>query len=136
MSLAMYGELHVSSAVARATPTTRRGVTAATTRIGRIIRTVFMSSLRPPRPAGCRSGCSHGHLERVQPADEAVDGVDDAPLVDEHVVDLDGAHPRAGGRRRDVVGDLPGAKRVRYVVGAHAPVEEGADDDGLGRPRA
>src|SRR2546428_11857213 len=36
------------------------------------------------------------HLQNVEAADVAVDGVDDLALVDEHVVELDGA----GGRHR------------------------------------
>ena len=36
---------------------------------------------------------SHGHLKHVEAADEPVHGVDDAALVDEDVVDLDGAGP-------------------------------------------
>src|ERR1700758_2328512 len=38
------------------------------------------------------------HFERVEPADVAVDGIDDLALVDEHVVDLDrtARRPRRG----------------------------------------
>src|SRR5262245_16190215 len=45
-------------------------------------------------------------LEHVEPADEAIDRVDDLPIVHEHVVDLHRAHPRAARRRRHVVRNL------------------------------
>src|SRR2546430_12450469 len=42
------------------------------------------------------------HLQNVEAADVAVDGVDDLALVDEHVVELDGGggRPRRGPGRR------------------------------------
>src|SRR5207249_4090913 len=43
---------------------------------------------------------SHGHLERVEAPGEAIDGVDDLALVDEDIVDLDGAGLRAARRIR------------------------------------
>src|SRR3954471_5867221 len=43
-----------------------------------------------------RQEASKIHLQDVEAADVAVDGVDDLALVDEHVVELDGA----GGRHR------------------------------------
>src|SRR6267142_531103 len=70
-------------------------------------------------------------LKRVESADQAIDRIDDAALVDEHVVDLHGAGSRSARRLRHVVGDLLGPERVRDVVGAHAAVEEGAEDDRL-----
>jgi hypothetical protein len=49
------------------------------------------------RCAAGRAGGLQGHLENVHAADQPVDRVDDAALVDEDVVDLDGAGARAGG---------------------------------------
>ena len=54
-------------------------------------------------------GSSEIHLQDVQPADVAVDGVDDLALVDEHVVDLDRAGGRHRRRRRHEHADLPAA---------------------------
>src|ERR1051325_9794676 len=66
------------------------------------------------------------HLQAVQPADVAVDRVDDLALVDEHVVELDGAGWRAGRCRRHEGADLLRLVRVGDVEGAQTTVEEGA----------
>src|ERR1700739_854215 len=87
---------------------------------------------RPNGPAsreGKRSSKSEIHLEDVEPADMAIDGVDDAALVDEDVVHLDGAGGRAGRRRRREHADLLRLIGVRDVVGAQAAVEKGAEHD-------
>src|SRR5262249_59725679 len=69
-------------------------------------------------PGGRRRGCRAAagparrtirldlQLEDVEPAGEAVDGVDDLPLVHEDVVELDGPATRLAGGRRHVEGDL------------------------------
>src|SRR5262245_64227912 len=74
------------------------------------------------------------HLQNVKAAGVAVDGVDHLALVDEHVVELDGAGRRAARRRRHEHGDLLGAIRVGDVVGAQAAVEEGTEDDAVRAP--
>src|ERR1700719_310682 len=74
------------------------------------------------------------HLEDVEPACEAVDGVDDRALIYEHVVELDRF---AGGARRgrgDEGRDLPRLVGIGDVVGAQAAIEEGADNDLVGVP--
>jgi hypothetical protein len=65
----------------------------------------------------------------------AIDRVDHAALVDEHVVDLRRAGARSARRLGDEVAGLRGPERVREVEGADAPVEEAADDDRLRHPR-
>src|SRR6185369_13991390 len=70
-------------------------------------------------------------LEGVEAADETVDCVDDAALVDQDVVDLYRARARAARSLGHVVGDLLGAERVRDVVHAHATVEVGPEDQRL-----
>src|SRR5579863_5968369 len=73
---------------------------------------------------GNRSSKSEIHFEDVEPADVAIDRVDDLPLVDEDVVHLDGAGWRAGGRRRHEDADFLGLIRIGNVVGAQSAVEE------------
>ena len=75
------------------------------------------------------------HLEDVQAAGEAIDGIDDAALVDVDVVQLDRAGRRQRRRARHEVGDFLRLIRVADVVGAHAGIEEGADHDLVGAPR-
>jgi hypothetical protein len=64
------------------------------------MRTERRASGKDPREAGggwrgrsSSTGRSGLHLEYVDAADEPVHGVDDPPLVDEHVVDLHGPGP-------------------------------------------
>src|SRR6195256_907295 len=64
-----------------------------------------------------------------------VDRVDDAALVDEHVVELDRAARRKGWRLWHEGRDFLRLIRVGNVVGAQAAVEERADDDRVGVPR-
>src|SRR5579884_2349633 len=93
----------------------------------------------PGRPARGARKPSGGHasevaLEEVEAAGEAVDGVDDPFLVDEHVVDLGGAGRRAGGRWRHEVRHLPRMEGVANVVHAYPGVEERAHQVLLGTP--
>src|SRR5262245_59836708 len=95
-------------------------------------RSMYMLSL-------ARVGPSRGsHLERehVETADEHVDGLDDAPLLDKDVVDLDGADPRAARWRGDVERDLFRPERIGQVERPDAAVEKAAEDHRLGHPRA
>src|SRR6516164_8131573 len=74
------------------------------------------------------------HFQNVEPADVAVDGVDDLALVDEYVVELNGTGRRHGRRRRDEHPHFLRLVRIGNVVGAQPPVEEGAEHDLIGLP--
>src|SRR5476651_2214812 len=74
------------------------------------------------------------HLQRIKPAGEAIDGVDDLALVDEHVVDLHAAYRRALRRARHESREFLGLVSVGNIVGAQAAVEEGAEHDLIGLP--
>src|SRR6266571_2713218 len=77
----------------------------------------------------CRrsAALSQTHLEDVEAAGMAVDGEDDAAVVDEHVVDLRRSDRRAGWGRRHEVRDLARFVRIPYVVGPDTGVEESAE---------
>src|SRR6266508_3086030 len=91
---------------------------------------------RPTSRHACieRGPRSKIHLQDVEAADVAVDGVDDLALVDEHVVELDGAGRRHRRRRRHENADLLRLVGIGDVVGAQPPVEEGAEHDLIGLP--
>src|SRR2546428_7134999 len=74
---------------------------------------------------------SDPEVEDIEPADDPVDGVEDAALVDQDVVELDGPGRRLARPRRHERRDLLRLERIPDVEGAHAAVEEGADDDVL-----
>src|SRR5437660_3315188 len=100
-------------------------------------------SLRPNKPAsreGKRSSMatftSKIHLQNIEPADVTIDGVDDAALVDEHVVHLNCAGRRTGRPWRHENTDLFRLVRIGNVVGAQAAIEEGAKHDLIGLPRS
>src|SRR5712671_2079005 len=100
-------------------------------------RRASRASLPRKRGRGSTERSSHAseiHLQNIQAAGEAIDRVDDLALVDEDVVELDGADRRERGRRRHEGGDFLRLERVGDVVGAQAAVEEGADDDLVGMP--
>src|SRR4029079_5691713 len=78
---------------------------------------------------------SYGHLENVQPTDVPVHRVDDAEVVHVDVVELRGASGPHPGRTRNEARALPRLIGVADVVGAHALVEEGADDRLVRFPR-
>src|SRR5207244_13133711 len=59
---------------------------------------------------------SQRHLENVEPAGVAVHRVDDAPLVDINIVQLDRAGRRARRRAGNEVGDLPRLEWIANVV--------------------
>src|SRR5262245_53473052 len=75
------------------------------------------------------------HLKDVQPARVPVDGVDNATLVDEHVIELNRAGRGVLRRWRDESGDFLGLIWVGNVVGAQPAVEESADHDLVRLPR-
>src|SRR5206468_3370136 len=79
---------------------------------------------------------SDPEVEDIEPADDPVDGVEDAALVDQDVVELDGPGRRLARPRRHERRDLLRLERIPDVEGAHAAVEEGADDDVLRDPAA
>src|SRR5260370_8038497 len=66
----------------------------------------------------------------------AVDGEDDAAVVDEHIVDLRRSDRRAGWGRRDEVRDLAWFVRIPYVVGPDTGVEESTEHYVLRAPGA
>src|SRR5262245_57291682 len=70
-------------------------------------------------PSGITQRRSNLHLQAIEPAAAAVDGKDDAAVVDEHVVQLDLAGLRFLRRRWHEVGDLARRVRIAHVVGAH-----------------
>ena len=84
------------------------------------------STARVSRAGGRTTGGarSEPHLVDVQAADEAIDRIDDLPLVNEHVVELDRLRSRFAGRRGHRPGDLGGPERIGDVEGPHAAVEE------------
>src|SRR5262249_24021088 len=59
---------------------------------GRCWRRLKSEASLPPNSVS--GPVSELHFERIEPADMAIDGVDDLPLIDEHVVDLDRAARR------------------------------------------
>src|SRR6266508_5788949 len=79
---------------------------------------------------------SQAHYEEVVAAGMAVDGEDDAAVVDEHVVDLRRSGRRAGWGRRHEVRDLARFVRIPYVVGPDTGVEESAEHYVLRAPGA
>src|SRR5262249_45264637 len=95
-------------------PEPRNPVTAITgsrgPRTRRCRRPKSEGSLPPKRASG---PVSELHFERVEPADMAVDGVDDLALVDEHVVDLDRTARRPGRRLGHEIPDLGRLEGVR-----------------------
>src|SRR6266436_495982 len=66
------------------------------------------------------------HFQNVEPPGGAVHRVDDAALVDEHVVDLDGARLRSSRRGQDVVRDLLGPERIGDIEHSHTAPRAGA----------
>src|SRR6516164_2335615 len=87
-------------------------------------------SRRPNGPASRGEKVEHRedlgskiHLQNVEPADVTIDGVDDAALVDEHIVHLDRSGRRAGWRRRHENADLLRLVRIGNVVSAQAAVK-------------
>src|SRR6266702_3157897 len=78
---------------------------------------------------------SQRQLEDVEPADEAIYRVDDAPLVDVDIVQLDSTGGRPRGSAGNEVGHLPWLERIGDVVSPDPGVEEGADDDLVRSPR-
>src|SRR2546428_13149771 len=66
------------------------------------------------------------HFQNVEPPGGAVHRVDDAALVDERVVDLDGARPRSSRRGQDVVRDLLGPERIGDIEHSHTAPRAGA----------
>src|SRR3984893_12243516 len=75
------------------------------------------------------------HLQNVEAADVAIDGVDDLALVHEHVVELHGGGRRHGRGRGHAHTDLPGLVGIGNVIGAQSAVEEGAEHDLVRLPR-
>ena len=74
------------------------------------------------------------HFQNVEPADVAIDSIDDGALVDEDVIHLDDAGRSAGRRRRHEDADFLWLIRIGNVVGAEPAVEEGAEHDLVGLP--
>src|SRR5215469_5560294 len=117
-------------------PEPRNPVTATTgsrAPRGRFWRRPKSEASLPPKSAS--GPVSELHFERVEPADMAVDRIDDLALVDEHVVDLDGTARRPRRRLRDEIPDLLRLVGVGGVVGAQTAVEIGGEDDAIGFPR-
>src|SRR4029453_14732966 len=81
-----------------------------------------------------RAAKSKIHLQDVEAADVAIDGVDDLALVDEDVVELNGAGGRHWRRRRHEHADLLRLVGIGNIVGAQSAVEEGAEHDLIGLP--
>src|SRR6266576_3693696 len=78
---------------------------------------------------------SKRHLENVEAPDKTIDGVDDAPVVDIDIVQLNRAGTRQHGCTWHEVGNLLRLVRVADVVCAHAGVEKSADDNLVRAPR-
>src|SRR5271166_4449272 len=100
---------------------------------GRFWRRPKSDASLPPKSAS--GPVSELHFERVEPADMAVDRIDDLALVDEHIVDLDRAARRPRRRLGDEIPDFGRLVGVRGVVGAQPTVEEGGENDAIGFPR-
>src|SRR5271166_5796934 len=99
---------------------------------GRFWRRPKSDASLPPKSAS--GPVSELHFERVEPADMAVDRIDDLALVDEYVVDLDGTTRRPRRRLGDEVPDLLRLVGVGGVVGAQPTVEIRRQDDAVGFP--
>src|SRR5579863_8244615 len=90
---------------------------------------------RPRRTHMASTPRSEVHFERVEATDMAVDGEDDATIVDEYVVDLAGAGRCALDLRAEMP-DLFRLVRVRQIVGPQSAGEERAKHDVVGFPAA
>src|SRR6058998_790172 len=93
------------------------------------------SSVVLPLPRNPMMTASQRHLEDVEPADETIHRVDDAPVIDIDIVQLDRAGGRPRRRARNEIRHFPWPERIADVVRANAGVEECADDDLVGGPR-
>src|SRR5262249_41796945 len=74
------------------------------------------------------------HLQDVKTADVAIDRIDDLALVDEDVVELDGAGRRHRWRWWHEHPDLLRLIWIGNVIGAQSAIEEGAEHDLIGLP--
>src|ERR1051326_3738656 len=101
-------------------------------------RSVIVASFFCPKSSSSASSSisslivgSELHLEDVEASDDPVHRVDDAPLVDVDVVDLDRLGGRLLRRRREEPRDFFRLERIADVEGAQAPVEKRAraEDD-------
>src|SRR5487761_957119 len=87
-------------------PAPRKPVTTMTGNLGPRARRCRRPNSAASLPANGDGGIrSEVHFEGVEPSGVAVDGIDDAALVDQDVVDLDRPGRRPLGRRRDEIGD-------------------------------
>src|SRR5262249_56174110 len=74
------------------------------------------------------------HLQDVKAADVAIDRIDDLALVDEDVVELDGAGRRHRRRWWHEYPDLLRLIWIGNVIGAQSALEEGAQHHLIGFP--